>query len=269
MTVNHSVGGVSPTTQLTYLPTYAVLCCSCSIDGRVGVKSLASNSLRSIRCLPKPPTAFDSIPSGRRVHRCTSSLLFHLSPLLFLSLSPRQPPNCPSYARFRYKCSSTKGKSLFESRTLGCRVGKKWEPCIGSIASGVLQQVSVDIRGMLAVRRCRNAFHHASKYMRSPYVYVPRYHDIYLDTHSLAWNIGRNKIPLLTIIPKTMARSSASAPHISLAQDMARGPYAMAIREMKNANHFRPTGIDQMARSSALRNPKNVAIDMTIALLLK
>lgn len=69
--------------------------------------------------------------------------------------------------------------------------------------------------------------------------------------------------------PKTTARSSASAPQISLAQDIARGPYAMAIREMKNASHLRPTGIDHMARSSELRNPKKVAMDMTMARLLR
>lgn len=50
---------------------------------------------------------------------------------------------------------------------------------------------------------------------------------------------------------------------------MARGPYATAILEMKKANHLRPLGMDHMASSRELRKPKKVAIDMTIARLLR
>lgn len=71
--------------------------------------------------------------------------------------------------------------------------------------------------------------------------------------------------PAAFIMPSTIARSSASAPQISLAHDMDSGPYATDARDMKKANHFRPAGIVQMARTREVKKPKKVDIDMTAA----
>jgi hypothetical protein len=57
--------------------------------------------------------------------------------------------------------------------------------------------------------------------------------------------------------PKTIARSSASAPQISFAQDIESGPYGTEIRAIKYANHLRPEGTSHIARIRAYRKPKN------------
>jgi hypothetical protein len=66
-----------------------------------------------------------------------------------------------------------------------------------------------------------------------------------------------NAYPDAFITPSTMARSSASAPHISFAQDIERGPYGTEARPMKNANHLRPVGIVQIARTRFEKKPRN------------
>lgn len=66
-----------------------------------------------------------------------------------------------------------------------------------------------------------------------------------------------NAYPDAFIIPKTIARSSASLPQISLAHDIARGPYGTAARTIKKENHFKPFGIVHIARQMEENNPKD------------
>ena len=62
--------------------------------------------------------------------------------------------------------------------------------------------------------------------------------------------------------PMTIVRSSASAPQISLAQDILSGPYGTDARCKKNENHLRPDGMFQTARQRAAKPPSNVEIDI-------